>query len=146
MWYVSGERWLPHENGFRHFYNIKHRFSSDGIHWEPHVTVCIDFANDFEYAISRPYVLRDSNGLYRMWYSYRAQPTIASNRIGYAESNDGLKWRRMDDQVNLDVSAEGWDSEMVCYPCVFVHKDKLYMLYNGNGYGKSGFGLAVLEE
>ena len=38
-----------------------------------------------------------------------------------------------------------WDSEMICYPYVFEHKDDLYMLYNGNDYGKTGFGLAVLE-
>ena len=46
----------------------------------------------------------------------------------------------------LDVSPSGWDSEMVCYPHVFDHKGKRYMLYNGNGYGRTGFGLAVLEE
>ena len=81
-----------------------------------------------------------------MWYSFRAQPTIDSYRIGYAESADGLEWVRMDDRVGIDVSSSGWDSEMICYPKVFEHQGKLYLLYNGNGYGKSGFGLAVLEN
>jgi hypothetical protein len=44
----------------------------------------------------------------------------------------------------FDVSEEGWDSEMMCYPYVFDHKGERYMLYNGNGYGKSGFGIAKL--
>ena len=49
-------------------------------------------------------------------------------------------------ESNFFCSESGWDSEMVCYPYVFEYNDKLYMLYNGNGYGKTGIGLAVLEE
>ncbi len=81
-----------------------------------------------------------------MWYSFRAQPGIDTYRIGYAESMDGLSWRRMDESAGIDVSSSGWDSEMICYPKVFRHKERYYMLYNGNGYGKTGFGLAVLEN
>ena len=58
---------------------------------------------------------------------------------------DGIKWERIK-EIELDVSESGWDSEMVCYPYVFEYNDKLYMLYNGNGYGKTGIGLAILEE
>jgi putative glycosyltransferase len=43
------------------------------------------------------------------------------------------------------VSLIGWDSEMIEYPFVFDHAGERYMLYNGNGYGKSGFGLAILN-
>lgn len=145
MWYVSCDHWLPMDSGgYRHFYNIKHRSSSDGIYWDKHATVCIDYANEYEYAISRPSVIHQG-GRYRMWYSFRAQPEIPTYRIGYAESADGLIWTRMDQQAGIDVSATGWDSEMICYPRVFDHKGCLYMLYNGNAYGKSGFGLAILE-
>jgi hypothetical protein len=34
---------------------------------------------------------------------------------------------------------------MIEYPFVFDHGGARYMLYNGNGYGRSGVGLAVLE-
>ncbi|MEM5770043.1 MAG: hypothetical protein AAGU32_17415 [Bacillota bacterium] len=146
MWYVSCDHWQSLEDGFRHFYNIKHRRSQDGIYWEPRATVCIDYANEHEYAISRPTVIRTASGRYRMWYSFRAQPDITTYRIGYAESADGLTWKRMDDRVGINVSDSGWDSEMICYPRVFEHRGQLYMLYNGNGYGRSGFGLAVLKE
>lgn len=144
MWYVSCDHWQPMEGGHRHFYNIKHRTSSDGIYWDNHASVCIDYANEHEYAISRPSVIRQ-NGRYKMWYSFRAQPNVPTYRIGYAESADGISWSRMDDLAGIDVSANGWDAEMICYPYVFEHKGCLYMLYNGNGYGKTGFGLAVLE-
>jgi hypothetical protein len=35
---------------------------------------------------------------------------------------------------------------MIEYPFVFDHDGHRYMLYNGNEYGKSGFGLAVLDN
>ena len=146
MWYVSCDRWEPEGQGYKHYYNIKHRTSHDGVYWGPKASVCIDYANEYEYAISRPSVLREKNGLYRMWYSFRAQKNVETYRIGYAESYDGLVWVRLDDQVGIDVSDAGWDSEMICYPCVFEHKGRKYMLYNGNGYGRTGFGLAVLNE
>ena len=86
-------------------------------------------------------MVKEKNG-YRMWYSYRGK----SYRIGYAESKDGLDWTRKDDEVELDVSSKGWDSEMIEYPFVFDHQGKRYMLYNGNGYGKTGIGLATLSQ
>jgi hypothetical protein len=82
-----------------------------------------------------------------MWYTFRAQPTVATYRIGYAESPDGIAWERMDHLMKqFDVSDSGWDSEMLSYGRVLKHNGIIYMLYNGNGYGKTGFGLAVLEE
>lgn len=145
MWYVSCDRWERREEGYRHFYNIKHRYSKDGIYWNPRASICIDYKNANEYAISRPSVIQDNNGPFRMWYSYRAQTNIPTYRIGYAESNDGLTWKRMDHLSGIDVSKSGWDSEMICYPRVFKHKNQLFMLYNGNGYGRSGFGIAKLR-
>ena len=66
-------------------------------------------------------------------------------RIGYAESKNGIDWERLDDEAGIDISASGWDSEMIEYSFVFSHKETVYMLYNGNDHGKSGFGYAVLE-
>jgi len=44
---------------------------------------------------------------------------------------------------NLSVSESGWDSQMVEYPFVFDHAGARYMLYSGNTFGQTGFGLAV---
>ena len=147
MWYVSCERWEKQDHGkYKHFYNIKYKESQDGLHWEIKSKVAIDFKNRHEYAISRPTVIKDASNSYKMWYSFRAQENIETYRIGYAESKDGINWIRKDEETGIDVSEQGWDNEMICYPYVFDHKGKRYMLYNGNGYGKSGFGLAVLEK
>ena len=139
MWYTSCVYWSPSVNGPNHRYHIKYARSDDGIHWRRDGRVAIDFASEQEYAISRPAVKRDGE-LWRMWYAYRGE----SYRVGYAESADGLNWTRLDHAVGIVCSESGWDSEMIEYPFVFDHGGQRYMLYNGNGYGKSGFGLAVL--
>lgn len=141
MWYTCFKRWCKDENGLKHYYNIKYAESKDGINWQRKNKVCIDFKSDEEYAISRPSVLK-INSSYHMWYSYRGE----KYKIGYAVSDDAIHWIRLDNKLSLDISPEGWDSEMVCYPFVFKQKNRLYMLYNGNGYGKTGLGLAVLDE
>jgi hypothetical protein len=141
MWYVSGTGWEMLEDRPRHHYHIKYAESSDGIHWRREGLVCIDYQSPDEYAIARPSVIKD-NRLYKMWYSYRGE----SYRIGYAESTDGIQWTRKDAQSGIDVSASGWDSEMIEYPYVFENEGTHYMLYNGDGYGRTGIGLAVLEQ
>ena len=66
--------------------------------------------------------------------------------MGYAESQDGLKWTRMDDRAGIDVSSQGWDSTMVCYPNIVSVDGVPHMFYNGNGHGTSGFGYAVWQD
>ncbi len=130
------------ENGkLKHYYHIKYAESKDGINWERRGIVCIDFKSKDEYAIARPCVIKE-DGIYRMWYSYRGE----GYRMGYAESTDGVVWKRKDEEAGIDVSESGWDSEMIEYAFVFSHKDKKYMLYNGNDYGKTGFGYAMLGK
>lgn len=145
MWYISGIKWEMENGKPKHYYHLKYAESTDGIEWSRKGLIAIDFKSNKEYAIARPCVLKEQ-GLYKMWYSYRASEKAESYRIGYAESKDGLKWNRLDEAIDLDVSAEDWDAEMLCYPFVFAHNKRKYMLYNGNGYGRSGFGLAVCED
>lgn len=137
MWYVSGVEWV-HADLPR--YNIKYAESRDGLHWDRTGHVCIDFASPDEVALARPCVVADGDR-YRMWFSHKNVKT--TYRIGYAESSDGLTWERFDGASGIDVSPTGWDSEMIEYGYVFVHKGTRYMLYNGNNYGADGIGLAV---
>jgi len=139
MWYGSNLSWGKEQKDMAHV--IKYAESRDGIHWTREGRIALEFKNDREYAMSRPWVIKE-NDVYKMWYSYRGD----SYRIGYAESPDGLQWTRKDELAGIDVSSEGWDSESVEYPFLFDHKGRRYMLYNGNAYGKTGFGLAVLEH
>ena len=140
MWYASGTGWQPAEGRPRHSYHLRYAESDDGVTWRRTGRVCIDFADEGEYAIARPCVIKTESG-YLLWYSRRGD----TYRIGYAESVDGLVWERKDADVGIDVSRAGWDSEMIEYPCVFDHGGSRFMLYNGNGYGATGIGLARLE-
>jgi hypothetical protein len=144
-WYNSGIRWEKTEQGWRHYYGIHHAQSNDGIDWTCDPGLCIPFADEYEYAFGRPSVYFHE-GVYFMWFAHRATRDIPTYRIGFASSHDGLKWYRNDALAGIDVSSDGWDSEMICYPYVFEHRGSMYMLYNGNGYGRTGFGLAVLEK
>jgi hypothetical protein len=143
MWYVSCARWVVENDQPKHHYHVRYAESKDGIEWKPTGIACIDFKSAAEYAISRPCIVKDGN-VYKMWYGHRASPRGTTYRIGYAESTDGVKWNRLDEESGIDVSAEGWDSEMIEYPHVFDHGGKRWMLYNGNGYSQTGIGLAVL--
>jgi hypothetical protein len=142
MWYLSAVRWERTTGGEpRHYYLVKYAESEDGLAWRRDGRVCIDFASPDEYAIGRPHVLREGDG-YRMWYCSRG----AAYRLGQADSRDGLSWKRRDSELSLSPPAAGWDEAMQAYPTVFRDRRRLVMLYNGNGYGASGFGCATAEE
>jgi predicted GH43/DUF377 family glycosyl hydrolase len=139
MWYGSNLNWGSQQHEMNHV--IKYAESTDGIHWNPTGRICIDLEHPGEYALSKPCVLK-INDKYCMWYSYRASAGFKNYKIGYAQSSNGLDWQRHDNLAGIDVSTDGWDSEMICYPAVFILHGNYYMLYNGNGYGKTGFGIA----
>jgi hypothetical protein len=131
-------------------YHIKYAESEDGINWNRKGIVAIDYKTDSEAGIVRASVLKE-NGCYHMWYSFRGGVDYrtslkSSYRIGYAISIDGISWRRMDEEAGIDVSPEGWDSEMIEYPHVIQHCGMKYMFYNGNKFGHSGFGFAELAD
>ena len=146
-WYLSCTGWfLDGSAKLVHRYHIKYAESRDGIEWDRRGVVAIDYRDEHEYAISVPRVSKDTDGLYKMWFSSRGTPTEDTYRIRYAESEDGISWQRREELVGPEVSETGWDSDMIEYPFVFDHQGKRYMLYNGNGYGETGFGLAVMEH
>jgi hypothetical protein len=138
MWYVSATAWTLDGGRPKHHYHIRYAESSDGLAWKRAGRVAINYARADEHALARPCVVKDG-AVYRMWFSCRGE----TYRLGYAESGDGLAWTRRDEAAGLEPAATGWDSEMIAYPFVFEHDRVLHLLYNGNGYGASGFGHAV---
>jgi hypothetical protein len=141
MWYVSATEWRIVDGAPAHRYHVRYAESADGTRWRRDGHVCIDYRGDDEYAIGRPFVMRD-DGRYRMWFCARGD----AYRLGYAESDDGLSWERDDAAVSLTGEPEAWEREMTAYPHVFADGDARHMLYNGNGYGSTGIGWATLEK
>lgn len=147
-WYISGLRWIEVAGKYEPVYAVKYAESSDGISWTRPNRLCIPQRHPEE-AFSHPTVIRHG-GRYRMWYCYRNSRDFRDGggayRIGYAESADGLDWDRQDERGGLDVAGDGWESTMVCYPYVYVSDGRIQMFYNGNGFGRTGFGHAVLAD
>jgi hypothetical protein len=148
IWYISGLRWEKIADKYEPVYVIKYAESNDGIHWQRPNILCIAQNHPLE-AFSHPTVIKHG-GMYHMWYCFRHSEDYrdgtGSYRIGYGQSSNGIDWQRMDDKAGISPSKEGWDSTMQCYPYVVNIDDKTYMFYNGNGFGQSGIGLAVLES
>lgn len=142
MWYLSGLGWSEIGGRLSPSYHVRHARSADGLFWTPIKGVAIPLQGECEYAIARPSVLPD-RGILHMWFCVRGRTT--PYRLGYATSKDGRSWSRKRGPDNLIVSENGWDAEMIAYPHVFEHRGVKYMLYCGNGFGRSGFGLAIWE-
>jgi predicted GH43/DUF377 family glycosyl hydrolase len=143
MWYVAGSEWVDVSGKALPRYNLRYLESPDGKTWPTEGRVSIDFQNTDEHAFGRPWVIKEA-GHYRMFYSIRTRSK--GYRLGYAVSADGIVWQRKDSVIGLDVSSEGWDSQMVAYSSIVQHKDQVYLFYNGNNCGETGFGYAVLQE
>lgn len=142
MWYIgslndgwckNGEKKLP-------YYIMRYIESDDGIHWYGNGIPCIEFKDKDEHGFGRPFVWKEKN-LYKMYYSIRS--ISKGYYIGYAESDDGKYWNRKDSNAGIINSEFGWDSINTCYTSLYWHNDRIYMFYNGNNMGKTGFGYAI---
>lgn len=140
MWHWYSTKWIKVHGKLFLDYKIGYAESRDGLNWEMWDVTCLQpDENKGEFAVARPFVLFE-NGIFKMWYSVRHVTKMY--RIGYAESKDGIHWERKDTEFNFDVSTEGWDSEMLCYPAIIDVHGTRYLFYNGNDNGGTGFGLA----
>lgn len=142
MWYGSTVTWDAGNGEMLHV--IQAASSADGHRWSRQ-GLAIPYELGVAQAFSRPTVLRAADGQHEMWFSYRSGQG-ESYRIGYAHSADGERWVCDHQHSGITVSAAGWDSDMVEYPFVWEHAGETYMLYNGNGHGSTGFGLAIREN
>ena len=148
--YTAGRRWIHDADGRPEIiYKLRLASSEDGLNWVRLNKDLVESRLGDDEAQACPDI-HYANGRYHMHFCYREgldfrRNVARSYRIGYAWSTDLENWQRDDAQVGLDVSAQGWDSEMVAYPCVFEVDGVTYMLYAGNGNGQTGFGLARLH-
>jgi predicted GH43/DUF377 family glycosyl hydrolase len=153
MWYIFGTGWKRFSDGAApdRTYKIGHAVSRDGVHWdkeEARQIISDRLGADESQAL--PTVV-EIDGRHHMFFCYRQSFDFRSNskrgyRIGHAWSDDLRTWQRDDEQIVLGIEDGAWDSDMQCYPHVFKCDGKVYLLYNGNEFGRHGFGLAVLQR
>ena len=149
MWYLSSTKWAIIDDHPEPYYHVKYAESVDGINWDRKGVISLDFNEEID-AIGNPTVLlRD--GIYKMFFSYRKAGGYRNDpnkayKIGCAETLDGIKFTIESKSIDNYDERGNWESIMNAYPHVFTHNDQTFMLYNGNGFGKSGFGYSILEE
>jgi len=148
LFYIAGKKWIPNAGRPEPVYRIRMAFSDDGLNWSKLNRDLINTRLEEDECQASPDVIF-RNGQYHMFFCYRKSLNYRGKeggyRIGYASSPDLLNWTRDDDKVGIDISEEGWDDEMISYPHVFELDGSIYMMYLGNGVGRYGFGLAVLD-
>jgi len=153
MWYIFGKGWQKAQGDEppARVYKIAHATSHDGVNWEKEegIPIISDVLGEDE-CQALPTIVKTGNR-YHMVFCYRQATDFRKNaargyRLGYAYSDNLTDWTRDDAKLGLDVSENDWDSEMMCYPHLFEFKDKVYLLYNGNAFGKYGFGVAELID
>lgn len=148
-YYLSCEGWIEDQGHQEPIYNLKYATSKNGVDWDRQNQVAVDFKSPDEggLASAAPVKIGDQ---FHMWFCYRGRRDYRKNskntyRIGYAHSQDALKWHRDDAKSGITISPEGWDSEMICYPYLANVDNNLYLFYNGNGFGKTGIGYATMK-
>jgi predicted GH43/DUF377 family glycosyl hydrolase len=149
MYYLAGEGWVLDEGKPVSKYKIRLATSKDGINWDKLNRDIIQPTLPEDECQAGPDVFFKDDK-YHMFFSYRYATNFKNRergyKIGYAHSLDGINWIRNDENVGIKLSDDGWDSQMHHYPHIFEVNNNVYMIYNGNEFGKYGFGLAILEK
>jgi len=139
LWYARGDDWQCLDGTPFPRYEICYMEGKDLLALPRSGTLCIS-PEEPEYRIGRPRVYREADG----YVMYFTKGTVGGDYVpGKAYSADGTRWLRKDEDFELTLSGEGWDSRHLCYPSLFTAGGRRYMVYNGNDMGRDGFGLAV---
>ena len=150
MFYLAGTKWIMNEGKPEIVYKIRMAMSGNGINWTRiDENIISDILEENECQAGPDVFYKD--GLYHMYFVYREGLDFRNipgrgYKIGYATSTDLINWERKDEEAGIVYSESGWDSTMHHYPHVFEVNGQHYMTFNGNDFGKYGFGLAILEQ
>jgi hypothetical protein len=152
MWHIFGTGWAVFAPGAApdRVYKIGHATSPDGRVWarEEGLQVIEDVLGPSECQALPSVVAVGGRHLmvfcFREAYGFRSTPG-RGYRLGHACSDDLAHWTRDDGDPYLEIPPGQWDSDMQCYPHVFELDGRVHLLYNGNEFGRRGFGLARLE-
>jgi hypothetical protein len=150
MFYIAGRKWIKSSVSGKpeRVYKILHAKSADLRHWERDGVAIISDVIDENECQALPTVF-EHQGIFHMIFCHRSFEGFRNDGgraydLGYASSSDLINWTRSDEAGGLDFARSDWDSTMRCYPNVVQVGSDLFMLYNGNSFGRNGFGIAQL--
>lgn len=134
MWYSAGETYEPNV--------ICYAESLDGIKWDKRNEPVLQ-KGDNEWEKERVggcQVIKENN-LYRIYYIGYQNIDVA--RICYAESLDGIEWKRPSNNLLLSPTQDGWDALAVYKPTVVMWNGNMRLYYNGRNNNGEYIGLAI---
>ena len=140
IWYGAGNRFLRGKQKTLPSYDIRYMESDNKCSFPNNGIVIMPVPKGC-HRVGRPYVFYESN-IYKMYYGYGSENS--PYQLAYAESGDGINWAKK--AIGLELSVSGWDSKMMAYPSFVRTANKAFLFYNGNDYGKEGFGYAELIQ
>ena len=136
VWYGTTLTWDGGNGEMIHI--LKEKVSKDYVRFES-TNRMVEWEMGESQAFSRPSILKIHDH-FLMAFSVRGNAT--KYRIGFGLIEDSSSVVKQ--ICTFSTSSSKWESEMVEYPYLVAHGDSVFMFYNGNGYGKSGIGLAQL--
>lgn len=149
MFYSSATKWVDYKGKKEVYYFIKHATSGNGIDWNINDKFLLPVLTEEE--VQNAPRISKIGETYYLWFCYRKGLDFRSDlnsgyKLGLAVSKDLETWTRLEDnELGITKSESGWDNEMMCYPYMIQDNDALRLFYNGNYFGKNGFGYAEMK-
>jgi hypothetical protein len=138
LFYVAGSQFIPGPTRPLPVYSLKETTSASFEHWpdEGRELLAPDVEGG-ELGYGRP-VVWDEGEEAVMLVSLRTRSGYELLRAPLEEVRRG----RQPSEPVLTHPREAWESEMTCFGSPIRFEDRELLFYNGNQYGRSGFGLA----
>ena len=143
--YSVGNSWMFVKGKERPVYSVNYIVSKDGKSFGNLGKEIISIDPNVEHGLGRPQICEFKDFIL-VFYTRR----FINHKygMGVALSSDFKNWERIDHW--LDPISHGphgdFDSDMVYFPAFIDTGKNQFLFYNGNGYGKDGFGFAQLKR
>jgi len=153
MWYSSFRAWRLVDGKPEPVYDLRRAISEDGRVWCPDDFASLGYPLSTDGGLIRANFVESRNGVRliaseRNWRDFRAGEGGGYHLILAAPTQGRTPWQRVPETIRFDPSepAQDWDSDMQCYPWLIRHEGRNILFYNGNDFGRHGFGVAELVE
>jgi len=137
MFYIGGGAFFTAASGKRlPTYGLRCATSDDGFNWdEPGAIALSPRADRGEIGFGRPVLWRD-DGRVVLLLSVRSEAGYRLVSVSRLPPGDD------DISELLEHTDDAWEAEMTCFGAPCTAGGNEYLFYNGNGFGRTGFGVA----
>ena len=141
MLYIGGGEFFTGPGGKRlPRYALRYTESPDGLSWTGPSRVLLEPRGSLgEIGFGRPVLTRTTGHIAELMISVR---TTSGYSLCAAPFSPDTAIHPNDLRPILPLSREGWDSQMTCFGVTVEADGRELLFYNGNNFGRSGFGLA----